>query len=103
MNVFAAEDVTTEDPHKETRAYTEQFNKQLSKGDVTGDGKVTTEDASEYLKVAAKLAAPKQNVDYDFSGDGNVTTADARKALTLASYKLPVGCKIVAKKKAGAE
>ena len=34
---------------------------------------------------------------------GGINEADARKALTLASYKLPVGCKIVAKKKAGAE
>lgn len=34
---------------------------------------------------------------------GGINEADARKALSLASYKLPVGCKIVAKKKAGAE
>lgn len=34
---------------------------------------------------------------------GGISEADARKALTLASYKLPVGCKIVEKKKAGAE
>ena len=36
VNVFAADEATTEDPHKETREYTEAFNKQLSKGDVTG-------------------------------------------------------------------
>ena len=65
VNVFAAEEVTTEDPHEETRGYTEAFNKQLSKGDITGDSKVTTEDASEYLKVAAKLKAPKENVNYE--------------------------------------
>lgn len=85
VNVFAADEATTEDPHKETREYTEAFNKQLSKGDVTGDSKVTTEDASEYLKVAAKLKAPKENVNYDYTGDGKVTTADARKALRVAS------------------
>ena len=34
---------------------------------------------------------------------GGVSEADARKALSLASYKLPVGCKIVERKKAGAE
>ncbi len=85
VNVFAAEDVVTEDPHKATKEYTEAFNKQLSKGDVTGDGKVTTDDASEYLKVAAKLKAPKENTNYDYSGDGKVTTADARKALRVAS------------------
>lgn len=85
VNVFAADEATTEDPHEETRAYTEAFNKQLSKGDVTGDKKVTTEDASEYLKVAAKLVAPKENVNYDYTGDGQVTTADARKALRVAS------------------
>lgn len=32
-----------------------------------------------------------------------VPEADARKALKLASYKLPVDCKIVERKKAGAE
>ncbi len=85
FNAFAADEVTAEDPHKETREYTEAFNKQLSKGDITGDSKVTTEDASEYLKVAAKLKAPKENVNYDYTGDGKVTTADARKALRVAS------------------
>ena len=34
---------------------------------------------------------------------GGVDEAAARKALSLASYKLPVGCKIVERKKAGAE
>ena len=34
---------------------------------------------------------------------GGINEADARKALSLASYKLPVGCKIIEKKKAGAE
>ena len=85
LNVFAADEETAEDPHKVTREYTEAFNKQLSKGDITGDSKVTTEDASAYLKVAAKLVAPKENIDYDFTGDGKVTTADARKALRVAS------------------
>ncbi len=85
VNAFAADDSTVADPHEETRGYTEAFNKQLSKGDVTGDNKVTTEDASEYLKVAAKLIAPKENVNYDYTGDGKVTTADARKALRVAS------------------
>ena len=47
VNVFAADEATTEDPHEETRAYTEAFNKQLSKGDVTGDKKVTTEEARQ--------------------------------------------------------
>ena len=34
---------------------------------------------------------------------GGVEEAAARKALSLASYKLPVGCKIIERKKAGAE
>lgn len=34
---------------------------------------------------------------------GGVEEAAARKALSLASYKLPVGCKIVERKKEGAE
>ena len=34
---------------------------------------------------------------------GGINEADARKALSLASYKLPVGCKIIERKKAGAE
>lgn len=34
---------------------------------------------------------------------GGIDEAIARKALSLASYKLPVGCKIVERKKAGAE
>ena len=34
---------------------------------------------------------------------GGIDEAVARKALSLASYKLPVGCKIVERKKAGAE
>ena len=32
-----------------------------------------------------------------------IDEAMARKALSLASYKLPVGCKIIVRKKAGAE
>ena len=32
-----------------------------------------------------------------------IEEAMARKALSLASYKLPVGCKIIERKKAGAE
>ena len=32
-----------------------------------------------------------------------IDEAMARKALSLASYKLPVGCKIIERKKAGAE
>lgn len=32
-----------------------------------------------------------------------IEEAVARKALSLASYKLPVGCKIIERKKAGAE
>ena len=34
---------------------------------------------------------------------GGIDEAMARKALSLASYKLPVGCKIVERKKVGAE
>jgi large subunit ribosomal protein L16 len=34
---------------------------------------------------------------------GGIDEAVARKALSLASYKLPVGCKIVERKKEGAE
>ena len=34
---------------------------------------------------------------------GGIDEAMAREALSLASYKLPVGCKIVERKKAGAE
>ena len=34
---------------------------------------------------------------------GGIDEAMDRKALSLASYKLPVGCKIVERKKAGAE
>ena len=34
---------------------------------------------------------------------GGIDEAMARKALSLASYKLPVGCKIIERKKAGAE
>lgn len=85
VNAFAAEEEATDDPYAATRGYTEEFSKQLSKGDITGDKKVTTEDATEYLKVAAKLAPPKENVNYDYTGDGKVTTADARKALRVAS------------------
>ena len=32
-----------------------------------------------------------------------IEEAVARKALSLASYKLPVGCKVIERKKAGAE
>ena len=34
---------------------------------------------------------------------GGIDEANARKALSLAYYKLPVGCKIVERKKEGAE
>ena len=85
MQVFAADETTEKDPHGVTRKYTTAFNKQLSKGDITGDNKVTEADATEYLKVAAKLSAPKENVNYDFNEDTQVTTDDARKALRVAA------------------
>ncbi len=85
LQVFAADETTEKDPHEVTRKYTTAFNKQLSKGDVTGDNKVTEADATEYLKVAAKLSAPKENVNYDFNEDTQVTTDDARKALRVAA------------------
>jgi len=80
---FAADDVA--DSHAITRGYTEIFNKQLKKGDVNSDGTVTTEDASQYLRVAAKLQVPEENINYDLTGDGKVTTADARRALRIAA------------------
>ena len=84
INVFAAEE-TTEDKNAVTKEYTTAFNSQLYRGDVTGDEKVTIEDAKKYLRVAAKLESPEKDVDYDITSDGRVTTADARKALRVAS------------------
>ena len=34
---------------------------------------------------------------------GGVSEADAKRALKLASYKLPVDCKIIGRKKVGEE
>ncbi len=84
VNAFAEDEVIV-DENAITRGYTTTFNKQLYRGDLNDDGVVTTEDASEYLRVAAKLQEPKENVDYDITGDGKVTTADARKALRVAA------------------
>ena len=82
INVFAAEEAVK---NTLTKGYTETFNSQLYRGDVTGDSKLTIEDASEYLRVASKIKEPKANVDYDLTKDGKITTADARKALRIAS------------------
>lgn len=85
VSVFAEDDEGLVDEHAITRGYTEIFNNQLYKGDLNGDGKVTTEDASKFLRVAAKLDEQDANVNYDITGDGKVTTADARLALRVAS------------------
>ena len=72
INVFAAEET---EKNALTKGYTETFNSQLYRGDVTGDSKLTIEDASEYLRVASKIKEPKANVDYDLTKDGKITTA----------------------------
>ena len=84
LQVFAADGSTTNQSDV-TKEYTEAFLKILYKGDVNDDGSVSIEDASEYLRVAANLQEPRENVNYDINGDGLVTTADARLALRVAS------------------
>lgn len=83
VNAFAADESV--DNNAITRGYTEIFNSQLYRGDITGDNEVTEEDASKYLRVAANIEPKQENVSYDITGDGVVTTADARKALRVAA------------------
>lgn len=84
VNAFAA-DSSEEANANLTREYTEIFLSQINRGDLDGDNKVTVEEASKYLRIAAKLDEPEAGVNYDLTGDGKITTADARKALRIAS------------------
>ena len=56
-------------------------------GDITGDGKITKEDASEALRAAVQLGTltDEQKAKVDMNGDGKFTTADARLILRLVS------------------
>jgi len=59
----------------------------FEKGDMDGDGKVSTSDARKILRIAAGLekadGQAAENADVD--GDGKITAADARKALRIAA------------------
>lgn len=83
INAFAADDELSS--MTVTKKYTDEFKQKFLKADINGDGALSTVDASECLRVAAKLDAPKENVNYDLDGDEMITTADARKALRIVS------------------
>lgn len=57
------------------------------KGDVNGDGEVTTEDARTVLRVATGIENLNENSMNvaDADGDGKITTADARQILREAA------------------
>ena len=59
----------------------------IQKGDVNGDGKVTSADAREALRASAKLETltDKQKQTADVNGDGKITAADAREILKDAA------------------
>ncbi len=82
LTAFAEEEEVSKTP---TQIITDDFNSKFNKGDVDGDGKLSTADASEILRVAAKIQEPRENVNYDLDGDGKYTTQDARKALRVTA------------------
>ena len=84
VNAFAA-DSSQEANANLTKEYTAIFLGQLNRGDIDGDNKVTVEEASKILRIAAKLDEPQAGVNYDITGDGRVTTEDARRALRISS------------------
>ena len=84
FNVFAA-DSSAEANANLTKEYTEILLSQINRGDLDGDNKVTVEEASKYLRIAARLDEPQAGVNYDITGDGRITTEDARRALRIAS------------------
>ena len=57
------------------------------KGDVNGDGKVTSADAREVLRAAAKLGtlSDEAKKKADVNGDGKVTSEDGRELLRKAA------------------
>ena len=57
------------------------------KGDVNGDGKITTADAREALRAAVGLEelTDEQKKKADLDGDGSISTADAREILRKAT------------------
>lgn len=59
----------------------------VKKGDVDGDGRVTTTDARQILQAAAgtRELTEQQKVAADVNGDGTVNTADARATLQIAA------------------
>ena len=59
----------------------------IVKGDLDGDGKVTSKDARIALRIAAGLqkATNRQLVAGDLDGDGKITSKDARKLLKMAA------------------
>lgn len=84
VNAFAV-DSSQEANANLTKEYTAIFLGQLNRGDIDGDNKVTVEEASKILRIAAKLDDPQAGVNYDITGDGRVTTEDARRALRISS------------------
>lgn len=60
------------------------------KGDVNGDGEVTTSDSAELLKYAAELTQLDDAVaeSADVNGDGNVDTSDAAQIMQYAAEKI---------------
>ena len=84
VNAFAA-DTANSTGESLTQEYTDLFHKQLYRGDLDNNGKVTIDEAKQYLRIAAKLEDPQAGVDYDMTGDGKITTDDARRVLRIAS------------------
>lgn len=63
------------------------WNKERRKGDVNGDGKVTTADARLALRAATALEKLTEEAEEaaDMNNDGKVTTSDAREILREAT------------------
>ncbi len=66
--------------------------KTVYKGDVDGDGKVSSVDARYALQAIAELktltAEEKRRADYD--GDGKISTIDVRRILQTVAETLPL-------------
>ncbi len=86
VNAFAAEDTgEQEDKNALTEGYTKAFLAKQTCGDVTEDGIVDITDARKALRVAAKIEAGEETVNYDVNKDGIVSVEDARYVLRVAS------------------
>lgn len=88
--VFQNDNATKEEVSAATVALTQELTKVRLKGDLDGDGKVSTKDSAELLKYNAEASelTEEQLTCADVNGDGAADTKDAALILQYAAEKI---------------